>query len=85
VADLWWALRALDVRLLRLLRTRGHSAPIETAVVRFAQSGENGLIWHGIAAAGVGVHASKRPGYARPSDILAGALLGDALARLLTR
>jgi hypothetical protein len=133
VADLWRALRALDVGLLRLLRTRGHAAPIETAVVRLAQSGENGLIWHGIAAAGVAVHASKRPGYARtmmivlstlvantalkkavgrarpvleeelpalacamalsrpylgvhyPSDILAGALLGDALARLLTR
>jgi len=65
VADLWRALRALDVKLLRLLRTRGHSAPVELAVIRLAQSGENGLIWHGIAAAGVAAHASKRHGYTR--------------------
>jgi membrane-associated phospholipid phosphatase len=45
-------LAALDLRLLRLLRTRGHTPAVEAAVLRLAQSGENGLLWHLIAAAG---------------------------------
>jgi membrane-associated phospholipid phosphatase len=45
-------LAALDLRLLRLLRTRGHSPPIEAALLTLARSGENGLLWHAVALAG---------------------------------
>ena len=56
-------LAALDLRLLRLLRTRGHWPPFERAVQTYAMAGENGLLWHGIAAAGVVLHGTlqRRP------------------------
>jgi membrane-associated phospholipid phosphatase len=58
-------LAALDLRLLRLLRTRGHWPPFERAVRAYAMTGENGLLWHGIAAAGLVLHGERRPVYAR--------------------
>ena len=58
-------LAALDLRLLRLLRTRGHWPPFERAVRAYATAGENGLLWHGIAAAGLVLHGERRPVYAR--------------------
>jgi membrane-associated phospholipid phosphatase len=45
-------LAALDLRLLRLLRTRGHSPPVEAALLTLARSGENGLLWHAVALGG---------------------------------
>jgi undecaprenyl-diphosphatase len=45
-------LAALDLRLLRLLRTRGHSPPVEAIAINLARSGENGLLWYAVALAG---------------------------------
>jgi membrane-associated phospholipid phosphatase len=45
-------LAALDLGLLRLLRTRGHSPPIENSLIWLARAGENGLLWYVIALAG---------------------------------
>jgi undecaprenyl-diphosphatase len=56
---------ALDMRLLRLLRTRGHSPGIERAVIIYARAGENGLLWHAIAAAGALFDPRGRRTYAR--------------------
>jgi hypothetical protein len=36
------AMRSLDRRLLRTLRTRGHSPAMETAVIRLARAGGGG-------------------------------------------
>ena len=58
-------LRALDLALLRLLRTRGHSPAIERAVLSYTRLGENGAIWFAIAAAGGMADAGRRPVYAR--------------------
>jgi membrane-associated phospholipid phosphatase len=58
-------LAALDLRLLRLLRTRGHWPPFERAVRAYAMTGENGLLWHGIAAAGLVLDGERRSVYAR--------------------
>jgi membrane-associated phospholipid phosphatase len=38
-------LRSLDLALLRLLRTRGHTPAAEAAVKRFSKAGEYGLGW----------------------------------------
>jgi decaprenylphosphoryl-5-phosphoribose phosphatase len=45
-------LAELDLRLLRLLRTRGHTPALEAAAVRLGQAGENGLAWYLFALAG---------------------------------
>ena len=46
-------LRALDVGLLRLLRTRGHTPSLEAAVRTLAHTGEHGLLWHAVAGSGL--------------------------------
>jgi membrane-associated phospholipid phosphatase len=46
-------LRAFDMGLLRLLRTRGHGRRMERAVLAYTSAGEHGLIWHCMAAAGL--------------------------------
>ncbi|HYP48855.1 MAG TPA: phosphatase PAP2 family protein [Thermoleophilaceae bacterium] len=58
-------LAALDTRLLRLLRTRGHSPRFERAVILYARAGENGLLWHSIAAAGALVDPRGARAYRR--------------------
>jgi membrane-associated phospholipid phosphatase len=54
------ALAALDLGLLRLLRTRGHSPPVEAAAIRLARSGENGLLWYVLALCGAALGGSRR-------------------------
>lgn len=97
-------LAALDRKLLRFLRTRGHWPELERATLLYARTGENGLLWHGLAAAGALLHRRRRAVYLRamrvtlftlmaltrpyigvhyPSDVVAGAIFGRALERLL--
>lgn len=40
-----------DLRLLRLMRTRGHSPTIERAARALGKAGNNGAVWFGICAA----------------------------------
>jgi decaprenylphosphoryl-5-phosphoribose phosphatase len=56
-------LAALDLRLFRLLRTRGHALPIENAVLRFSHLGEHGILWLCIALAGFVLDPAGRPHY----------------------
>jgi membrane-associated phospholipid phosphatase len=56
-------LRALDSRLLRLMRTRGHAPRVERAIAVYSRAGEHGLLWHGLAAAGLLVDAPRRSTY----------------------
>jgi membrane-associated phospholipid phosphatase len=37
--------RSLDLRLLRAMRTRGHSPRLEEAAVALGKAGNNGLVW----------------------------------------
>ncbi len=68
-------LRALDLRLLRLLRTRGHFPPIERIVLWFTRTGEHGTLWLLIAGAGAAFDASGRPLYARAARVVVVAYL----------
>jgi membrane-associated phospholipid phosphatase len=48
-------MRSLDEQLLRVARTRLHSAPAEHAVARFSKLGQYGAVWLAIGAAGTTV------------------------------
>jgi membrane-associated phospholipid phosphatase len=43
-------MQALDLRLLRWMRTHGHSAGLEEAAVALGKAGNNGLIWFVLGA-----------------------------------
>jgi membrane-associated phospholipid phosphatase len=78
-------LAALDLRLLRVLRTRGHWPPFERAVRTYAMAGENGLLWHGIAVAGVALHGERRPVYVRAMKITLMTLVANTAVKHLVR
>ncbi len=78
-------LAALDLRLLRLLRTRGHWPPLERAVQAYAMAGENGLLWHAIAAAGVVLHGARRPVYVRAMRITLVTLVANTAVKQLVQ
>ena len=58
-------LGALDRGLLRLLRTRGHAAPVERAALALTRLGEHGALWLGIAAGGALADSDRRSLYRR--------------------
>jgi undecaprenyl-diphosphatase len=66
------ALGALDQALLRALRTRGHSAPVEVPMKALGLAGEYGAVWMAI---GAGAAAADRE---RRSRWLAAALVAPA-------
>jgi membrane-associated phospholipid phosphatase len=74
-------LAALDLKLLRLLRTRGHAAPVERAVRAYAAAGEHGLLWHGIAAAGVVLDGRQRVVYLRAMAVTLAALAANSAVK----
>jgi membrane-associated phospholipid phosphatase len=59
-----------DQALLRLLRTRGHSEPVETAMKALGMSGEYAAIW--VATGAIGASIDER----RRGQWLAGAAVG---------
>jgi membrane-associated phospholipid phosphatase len=78
-------LAALDLRLLRLLRTRGHTPAVETALIRLAQAGENGFLWNAIAALGGTLSARRRDDYVRAIEIVLLTLLLNTAVKYTVR
>jgi membrane-associated phospholipid phosphatase len=78
-------LAALDLLLLRLLRTRGHWPPFEGVVRAYAMAGENGLLWHGIAVAGVALHGERRSVYVRAMRVTLVTLVANTALKWLVR
>jgi membrane-associated phospholipid phosphatase len=78
-------LAALDLKLLRLLRTRGHWPPFERAVQAYAAAGENGLLWHGMATAGLVLHPGHRSTYVRTMRITLLTLVVNFAVKQLVR
>jgi membrane-associated phospholipid phosphatase len=58
-------LRAADLTVLRLLRTRGHGARAERLVRLYSRAGEHGALWHVIAALGLLGDPGSRRTYLR--------------------
>jgi membrane-associated phospholipid phosphatase len=79
-------LAALDLRLLRLLRTRGHTPAVEALVLRLAQAGENGLLWQLIAAAGAALGGrGRRDGFFRAMKVVLLALVLNTIVTQTVR
>ena len=78
-------LRALDQRVLRELRTRGHWAPAEAVVIALARAGEHGLVWHGLAIAGLALDGRRRHVYLRGTGIVAATLVANTAVKQLVR
>ena len=73
----------MDARLLRALRTRGHSKPAESALVALARAGEHGAAWYVIALAGALLDPGRRPVYVRAARTVAIATLANYPVKLL--
>jgi membrane-associated phospholipid phosphatase len=56
-------LRAADLAVLRLLRTRGHAARAERLVRLYSRAGEHGALWHALAALGLVADPRSRRTY----------------------
>jgi len=84
-SDPWRGLAALDLKLLRLLRTRAHIPAIEQAAIRLARSGENGMIWNAIAVAGGTLSARRRDDYVRAIEIVLLTLLLNTVVKQTVR
>jgi undecaprenyl-diphosphatase len=79
-------LAALDLRLLRLLRTRGHSPPVETSLLWLARSGENGLLWYVIALGGAALGGRRRRhAYFRAMKIVLATLVANTIVKQTVR
>jgi membrane-associated phospholipid phosphatase len=79
------SLRALDERLLRIARTRGHSPRAERAIARFSMLGQHGGVWLAIGGAGWALDSARRSGWRRASAGVAGAYLLNTALKLLIR
>jgi undecaprenyl-diphosphatase len=76
---------ALDLRLLRLLRTRGHTPAVESALILLARAGENGFLWNAIATAGGTLSARRRDECARAIEIVLVTLLLNTAIKYAVR
>ena len=78
-------LRALDLRGLRLLRTHGHAPALEAGFIALTRSGENGFLWHALAAAGIALDAPRRPVYLRTTGAVLSTLVVNSAVKALVR
>jgi len=70
----------LDVGVLRLARTQGHTPALERAVARFSRLGEHGAIWLATGALGAAVDRRRRGAWCRAIGTVAAAyVLNSAL------
>jgi len=53
-------MKETDLRILRFMRTRGHTSAVEKAAQLVAKSGENGYLWFGIGLAGAAFDPPRR-------------------------
>jgi undecaprenyl-diphosphatase len=76
------ALYALDLALLRWLRTAGHTAGRERAVARLTLLGEHGAVWFAIGTAAAVLDRSRRPAWRRATIGVLGGYTANTLIKL---
>jgi undecaprenyl-diphosphatase len=75
-------LKAIDIAILRFLRTRGHWPPLERSVIRYSRLGEHSAIWFGIALVGTVADRRRRHLYGRLVGALTAVEVINALLKL---
>ena len=75
----------MDDALLRLMRTRGHWPPLEGVVAAFSRTGEHGLAWHVVAAAGMALDQDRRSTYRRALTTVLAAYVANQAIKLAVR
>ena len=78
-------LQELDTALLRQFRTRGHQPAVETAVRRFSQLGEHGILWYSVSAVGAVVAPSHRRTFGRAAALVFGSFLANQAVKFVAR
>ncbi len=78
-------LRALDLALLRLLRTRGHAPLPERAVLAFTRAGEHGLLWQVVSLLGLVLDPQCETLYRRAMRVTVLAYLANILLKYVVR
>ena len=78
-------LHGLDLAVLRLLRTRGHSPALEATVARGSALGEHGALWYALAAFGALVDPRRRALYFRAMRTVLLAFVANQTVKLLVR
>ena len=73
------------MRVLRLLRTKGHTPAVEAAVVALARPEENGILWHGLAASGAVLHPARRPVHLRAIAAVLSTLVVSTAVKAMVR
>jgi membrane-associated phospholipid phosphatase len=79
------AVPSLDARLLRSMRTRGHSPALETAAKTLATAGEWGALWAVIGLAGAAADPARRPRWLRGAAVGPGAIFANYAVKLAIR
>jgi undecaprenyl-diphosphatase len=78
-------LRALDLGVYRLMRTRAHSPGLERVVAGLSRLGEQGALWITLALGAAAVDAERRPAYLRAARGVALAAGANYAVKLLVR
>lgn len=78
-------LQAVDLALLRLLRTRGHAPVVELAVVRFSRLGDHAFLWLMLSSLGALLDRRRRPVYLRAARTIALTLVSNYAVKVSIR
>ena len=70
---------------MRILRTRGHQPAVETAVRRFSQLGEHGILWYSVCAVGAVVDEENRRRYGRAAALVFGSFFANQAVKFVAR
>jgi membrane-associated phospholipid phosphatase len=76
---------SVDERLLRIARTRAHTAAADRAVARFSRIGEHGAVWLALGAAGCALDPSRRGRWTRAAGVVAGTFALNTALKLVVR
>jgi membrane-associated phospholipid phosphatase len=78
-------MKQLDMKVLRLMRTRGHAPPVEKTAHLISKSGENGFLWFGLGLAGAALDGKRRKQWLLASMIGPLAIGFNYLVKLMVR
>jgi decaprenylphosphoryl-5-phosphoribose phosphatase len=78
-------LRALDLALLRVLRTRWHGAAAQRAVLAFTRAGEHGFLWLALSGAGAVLDSARRALHLRVLRVVSIAYLANIALKYVVR